>query len=107
MVLILSLLCVGRYGNAGQLAGHRWPAAWPTVAATAAAAVPAAAAAFLLLLRLLLRLVLVLLRLQMLLSAATNDLQKSRHLQKPRHGAAQSGHKAKIEVAPGAKKGAS
>ena len=82
MVLILGLLCVGRCGNAGQLAGHRWPAAWPTVAATAAAAVPAAAAAFLLLLRLLLRLVLVLLRLQMLLSAATNDLQKSRHLQK-------------------------
>ena len=33
------------------------------------------------------------------------DLQKSRHLQKKsRHGAAQSGHKAKIEVAPGAKK---
>ena len=58
MVLILSLLCVGRYGNAGQLAGHRWLAAWPTVAATAAAAVPAAAAAFLLLLRLPLRLVL-------------------------------------------------
>ena len=83
MVFILSLLCVGRYGNAGQLAGHRWPAAWPTVAATAAAAVPAAAA-FLLLLWLLLRLVLVLLRLQMLLTAATNDLQKSRHLQKNR-----------------------
>ena len=80
MVLILSLLCVGRYRKAGQLAGHRWPAAWPTVAATAAAAVPAVAAAtaFLLLLRLLL----VLLRLQMLLSAATSDLQKSRHLQK-------------------------
>ena len=36
------------------------------------------------------------------------DLQKSRHLQKKsRHGAAQSGHKAKIEVAPGAKKSAS
>ena len=38
----------------------------------------------------------------------TSDLQKSRHLQKKsRHGAAQSGHKAKTEVAPGAKKGAS
>ena len=36
------------------------------------------------------------------------NLQKSRHLQtKSRHGAAQSGHKAKVEVAPGAKKGAS
>ena len=58
MVFILSLLCVGRYRKAGQLAGHRWLAAWPTVAATAAAAVPDAAAAFLLLLRLPLRLVL-------------------------------------------------
>ena len=34
----------------------------------------------------------------------TSDLQKSRHLQKSR---VTSGHKTKIEVAPGAKKGAS
>ena len=35
----------------------------------------------------------------------TSDLQKSRHLQnKSRHGAAQSGHKAKIAVAPPAPK---